>query len=319
MHKALWIPIIIGGVLGTAVVVGGTLFGVSAIMNAAIPKKIETHDLGLVTPLQSFKFALTTSDVAFKVAEDGNARIECRESEKVYHTVENSGGTLTITQVNKKSWIENLADFGYDYRVTVYLPAGIYNAMDFQCTTGNLSIPEGFVFSSMKAKSTTGNLSLSCGVLGEAELKNTTGNILVDKMSPSSLNASVSTGNITLKNGTVGGALKTSSSTGNTRLENMEADSFDAHASTGNITFSHSVCSGQLKAETSTGNVRFDEADCDTMKVKTSTGNVTGVLLSPKIFYATTSTGKVNVPHSTEGGLAEISTSTGNITITIKE
>ena len=147
MHKALWIPIIIGGVLGTAVVVGGTLFGVSAIMNAAIPKRIETHELGLVTPLQSFKFALTTSDVAFKVAEDGNAKIECRESEKVYHTVENSGGTLTITQVNKKSWIENLGDFGYDYRVTVYLPAGVYNAVDFQCSTGNLSIPEGFVFS----------------------------------------------------------------------------------------------------------------------------------------------------------------------------
>jgi DUF4097 and DUF4098 domain-containing protein YvlB len=74
-----------------------------------------------------------------------------------------------------------------------------------------------------------------------------------------------------------------------------------------------------LKAETSTGNVRFDEADCDTMKVKTSTGNVTGVLLSPKIFYATTSTGRADVPPSTVGGLAEISTRTGNIIITIKE
>ena len=52
--------------------------------------------------------------------------------------------------------------------------------------------------------------------------------------------------------------------------------------------------------------------------IKTSTGDVEGTLLSEKIFSIHTSTGKVKVPNTNNGGTCEIKTSTGDIEIQIK-
>jgi hypothetical protein len=46
---------------------------------------------------------------------------------------------------------------------------------------------------------------------------------------------------------------------------------------------------------------------------------VTASLLSPKIVYAETDTGSVRIPHSTEGGVFEITTDTGDIRVQFEE
>jgi DUF4097 and DUF4098 domain-containing protein YvlB len=51
--------------------------------------------------------------------------------------------------------------------------------------------------------------------------------------------------------------------------------------------------------------------------IETTTGSVTGTLISEKQFCTETSTGKVNVPPSGNGGRCEIETGTGNIRIEI--
>ena len=71
--------------------------------------------------------------------------------------------------------------------------------------------------------------------------------------------------------------------------------------------------------DSSTGNVTFEDSDAATIDVKTDTGDVTGTLLTSKVFYVTTDTGKVNVPKSTTGGLCNIETDTGDVRISIKE
>ena len=79
------------------------------------------------------------------------------------------------------------------------------------------------------------------------------------------------------------------------------------------------IVSGHLQAETNTGDITFDRCDAATMKITADTGNVTGTLLTPKIILAQSDTGRVDVPRSTEGGICEITTDTGRISISFAE
>ena len=74
-----------------------------------------------------------------------------------------------------------------------------------------------------------------------------------------------------------------------------------------------------MNIEASTGNVNLNEVDAETIYVKVSTGNISGVILTPKTFEAHASTGKVNVPKDTTGGLCTLIASTGNINVSIKK
>ena len=53
------------------------------------------------------------------------------------------------------------------------------------------------------------------------------------------------------------------------------------------------------------------------MSVTTDTGDVKGTLLSDKIFFAETKTGRKDVPKTTAGGKCEIKTDTGDIIISV--
>ena len=84
------------------------------------------------------------------------------------------------------------------------------------------------------------------------------------------------------------------------------------------MTLTDTIVANHIEIKTNTGDVRFDDADAETLSVKTDTGDVKGTLLTSKIFYAKSDTGKINVPKSTSGGICEIETDTGNISIQIK-
>ena len=87
--------------------------------------------------------------------------------------------------------------------------------------------------------------------------------------------------------------------------------------STGDITLQNMVVDGQISVKNSTGNVKFRDCDAATVLVKNSTGNITGNFLTEKQFAAKSSTGDVEVPESVTGGRCELTTATGNISITI--
>ena len=79
------------------------------------------------------------------------------------------------------------------------------------------------------------------------------------------------------------------------------------------------VATGTISIKSDTGDVRFEGSDAIEISVKTDTGDVTGTLLSEKVFITETSTGSINVPKTTSGGKCEITTSTGDINISIKQ
>ena len=91
----------------------------------------------------------------------------------------------------------------------------------------------------------------------------------------------------------------------------------DISTSTGSVDFGASV-DGRLGIKTSTGDVRLDHCDAGEITVRTSTGDVSGSLRTGKVFVAKTSTGRIDVPDTTSGGRCEITTSTGDIRLTVE-
>ena len=75
----------------------------------------------------------------------------------------------------------------------------------------------------------------------------------------------------------------------------------------------NTVASEKLSIERTTGDVKLDRCDAAELWIKTDTGDITGTLLSDKIFFAETDTGRVDVPKSLIGGKCEVVTDTGDI------
>ena len=78
------------------------------------------------------------------------------------------------------------------------------------------------------------------------------------------------------------------------------------------------IASAKISIERTTGDVTFAISDANEIKVNTTTGDVEGSLLTGKVFDVKTSTGEKQVPNSTTGGSCKITTSTGDIKITVK-
>ena len=130
-----------------------------------------------------------------------------------------------------------------------------------------------------------------------------------------SLTLSCGTGDVWIPEGVSFGSAEIMTSTGNIRIDDVSADEMTLTVSTGDIMLKNVSASGTLSITSSTGDVRFDNCDAGTISVKATTGDVTGTLRTDKVFLAKTSTGKVDVPDTTNGGCCEITTSTGDIRI----
>lgn len=218
------------------------------------------------------------TDVVLRASEDGKCTVVCAEKDKIRHSIRVEGSTLKIRVDDCRAWYDYITFSFHKSSVTVYLPASEYESLSVMTATGDIFIPSGLTFGSADVRTSTGDIRFNAAVKG-------------------SLNAKTSTGDI--------------------RLSGVSAKEIDLSVSTGDITMQDTVADTTLDILTSTGDVRFDNCDAAEITARTSTGDVTGTLRTPKIFTAKTSTGSVHVPETTTGGLCRITTSTGDINITI--
>ena len=237
-----------------------------------------------------------TTDIFFARAEDGNARIVCEEPEKLHHAVKVEDGTLKVALEGKK----NFSFYTKDMTMTVYLPATEYESLRVNNSTGDVTLSKPFVFDNIK-------IDLS------------TGGIFLNDLSATTIDLTTSTGKIEAERIDCSGTISVQVSTGNTVLTDVTCKNLKSTGSTGNLILGDVVASEGFDLERSTGNIRFARADAETITAKTSTGKVTGTLRSDKIFITKTSTGSINVPETTSGGVCKITTSTGKIEIGIEK
>ena len=106
---------------------------------------------------------------------------------------------------------------------------------------------------------------------------------------------------------------------GNVMLSDVTCKGLDSVGDTGDLTMKNVLASSSVSISRTTGDVKLDRCDASQLSVKTDTGDVVGTLLSEKIFIANSSTGDVNVPQTAKGGKCEITTNTGDISISLQK
>lgn len=267
---------------------------------------------------QSIAVETDTADVVLAPASDGVLRVECYEEEKVQHAVTVADGVLSIKKHDTRKWYDHIRFFNVSTpRITVYLPKSAYDALTVCASTGDVEVPKELSFATVDVKLSTGDVRMYASVSETLCAKTSTGRILLEGVSAGAIELSSSTGKITLTSVECAGAMKLCVDTGKTVLTDVACKSLTSKGETSDIRLERVIAQECISIERDTGSVTFDACDAAEINVKTDTGDVKGSFLSDKIIFASSDTGKIDVPRLTSGGRCEIESDTGDIKISI--
>lgn len=240
----------------------------------------------------------TESDIRLRPSADGTCKVVCIDSDKITHTAEVKGDTLTITRTDSRKWYEHIGIYWGDFTVTVYLPEAEYNNLYLKSTSGDVEVPSSFTFAKAELYNTSGDIKFEAGVREGVTAKSTSGSLQI--------------------RGVKGGPVRAESVSGDIVLENITADSLSVSATSGDLELSTVQVNGEATFKTVSGDIELDRTDAESLYIKTTSGDVKGTLLSGKIFETHTTSGHVQVPASDfDGGHCEIRTTSGDIRIRI--
>lgn len=279
--------------------------------------EFKTRELVIDDEVQNIFIKSKTVDIKILPSEDGALRAVLYEREELQSSLSVVDGTLKIEPHDTRAWYNKIFSFG-SASITLYLPEAEYDGISVTDSTGDVRI-EGTSAEEITVTVSTGDVDLKNIRGGSARITASTGDITIKEASLSGeLLANSSTGDAELSDVSAG-SIYTKASTGDAKLLRVNSkDSLTAVRSTGDVKLADTLAKS-LSVTTSTGSVKLDKSDAHEIYVKVGTGNVSGSLLSSKVFITETDTGKVCVPKTAEGGRCEITTDTGNITITISE
>ena len=296
----------------------------------------ELHGHGINDEFHSLEIVTTTADILVLPSGDQECHVSCYDKESMRHAVTVEDGTLKVKIADTRKWYNYIGfDFGHP-QVTVYLPDAFFDAIAVSASTGDVEIKK-ISADDVSVVLSTGDVSLSEMAVSNITVTASTGDVnICESDVTDNIKAVVSTGDIDVLGVTGNSAISLKSTTGNTTLKNVNAASLSATASTGDAKFtsvsiSGELCSkrdtgctdivdttaGKFNLKASTGDVSFKRADADEIFVKVTTGDVEGTLLTDKVYITSTGTGKIDVPKTTTGGRCEITTTTGNIKISV--
>lgn len=317
MKKIVLIPIIVGSAL---LLVGGVLLAIGLSNNQKAD--MQSHDVELNDKtIEGFDFDLDVSDVTFYATTESSKKVSISEYEKQPHTVEVVDNVLTIKNQDNRKWHEKIFNWGIEkVKVDVYLPAGEYASFVMKNSTGDITIPKEFSFTTINVTLSTGDIDIHSNVSDELFLKTSTGDISYSGTTAKGATFETSTGSISINDFEATDDVTVTTGTGRQTLKNVKCQNLTNHASTGKVVLENVIVQKHIEVITSTGDVKLIDSDAETLFIKTSTGDVTGTLLSNKNFVVKSGSGDEKVPESDSNcGRCEIKTSTGDIKITIKK
>lgn len=316
MKKGLIIFAVILILAGVAVFVGAYA-SVGYDITKLSTAKAETNTYVPEGEFSKIKIDSNTADINFKPAEDGKLSVVCVELEKAKHTVVIEDDTLKISVEDNRQWLDYIGFFLKDLTMTVYLPETTYESIVVNVRTGSIKLPAEFSFGSIALSASTGSVECYASASGEMSLHASTGEVKLENVHAAKVTFGTSTGDVRAKSVVCDGEFGGKAGTGYLRLENVTAKTIDCKASTGDVVLKEVVAAEKMTIKCGTGDVRLEKCDAAEIKIDTSTGDVSGTLLTEKMFVCGTGTGRVRVPQTTSEQKCEITTSTGNITISI--
>ncbi len=278
----------------------------------------ETNEHTITDAYRNISVVTDTADVEFVPSEDGTCRVVCREQKNLSHTVTVADGTLSIECVDTRKWYEHIGIMFGKTTITVYMPRGEYGALTVRESTGDVEVPQAFTFERADIATSTGDVEYRASTAQEMRVRASTGDIRVEDASVGACELSVTTGHIAVDSLTCAGDVSVSVGTGDARLNGVRCRAVRSNGGTGDIVMTDVVATERMVIERGTGDVTLDACDAAELSIETATGRVRAILLSEKVFVASSATGCIDVPRSTTGGRCEITTGTGDITAGIK-
>lgn len=315
----IWLIIAASFVLIGCIIFGGVMTMLKWDFTKLSTDKYETNDYEITEKFKNISIVTDTADIVFLPSENSKTSVSCYEQRNAKHFVAVKDGVLVIEVVDTRKWYEHIGINFSTPKITVYIPQGEYGALFVKSSTGNVEIPKEFKFENIDISESTGNVTNYASASENIIIKTSTGNIRVENVSANTLDLSVSTGGVTVSNVTCEGDVKINVSTGKTNLTDIECRNVVSNGNTGAISLKNVNATENFLIERSTGDVKLDGCDATEISVETDTGDVRGSLLTDKIFIVQTDTGNVDVPKTVTGGKCEITTSTGDINISIKQ
>lgn len=278
----------------------------------------ETRTYTVEEPFDDLLVEGAECDVRLLPSEDGSCRIVCRESDRIDHTVQVVNGCLTIERVDHRKWYEHIIGIYWGrMEVAIYLPESAYASLSVTSVSGNVEIPADFSFTEAKVQSTSGNIRFFASVENGLSAKTVSGDMNMRNVSPKSLRVQSTSGDITIASVHVAEELIAKTVSGDLDFSAIDCGSLDANTTSGEVECSALRASGSLRIKTVSGDVELRGCDADTLWIKTTSGDVSGSLLTEKIFITDTTSGRVRVPPSASGGKCEVTTTSGDIGLTI--
>ena len=259
-----------------------------------------------------------TAKISFVPYDGEVARVECFSQRKITHDVSVENGELKIAIVDGRAWYDHITLFSFaSSSVKVYLPKTTYGALAVRSHTGDVIIPNDFAFERIEVEASTGDVACAASATEEISLKVGTGDVKVENVTCGKLTLSSTTGMIDVSGVACAGEVSMKASTGTGEVRDLTCGSLVSTANTGELLLTRVLVTDSLSVTRNTGDVTLDDCDAGTIVIRTNTGEVKGTLRTEKIVFAKTETGRVDVPHSTNGGRCEITTDTGDIKISI--
>lgn len=316
MKVALIIALVFLGVGALLVGFGWTLFN-PADMN--ITKDVVKVYHISEAPMQ-IHIDVTVGSVKLLPIEGEEWRVECIDQEKLYHTIELTDGTLTVKEIDMRTWYDHIGILSglRNVSVTVYLPQKTYESLTLHSLSGGIRVEQGLTFSNAELKNTSGSINFASSVTDSLNVKNTSGSIFVDGEVKGDLTVKNTSGSIHVIGG-VGGVLEVACGSGRIEIANATPSRAIVKNISGGIYLENVVCRESCTIENTSGGIELQRCDAMTFDVTTVSGGIRASILSAKSFDCRSTSGSVKVPNDGNGGVFKARSTSGSIKITIVE
>ncbi len=289
-------------------------------LNALTTVKYETREYVIDEDFTDILIDTDTSHIMFVPSADGKCRVVVCENAKAKHNVSVVGDSLDIRLEDTRKWHDRIGIFQTEGpKITVYIPSGEYGNLKIKSSTGAVDLRNQFKFESSDITVSTGAVVYSASTSDKVRIHSTTGNVTVADITARDIDIKVSTGKVSLSNSTFADEVNITVSTGKAEVIGVKCKSLISEGDTGKLSMTNVIATDKFNIERDTGDVVLEACDAAEIYIETNTGDVEGSFLTDKVVFATTDTGKIEIPKTNTGGRCEVKTDTGDIEIEIKK
>ncbi len=250
-------------------------------------------------PFADISVAGEECTVRIMPSEDGLCRVVCTEYEDDPHSVTVRDNVLVIERERSSNRQVHFGIFIGKTGLTLYLPDSAYGALTVQTGSGDIALSEGLSFHTATLHTSSGSIQCGAAIAGELTAMSESGEMDLHQTAPETLN-------ITALSGTI-------------ILHDVQAQNVAARMSSGDMTCTNVLAAEALHLESSSGAIRLLGCDAASLWIRTDSGDVSGWLCTEKIFLADTGSGRIHLPRTASGGVCEITTGSGDVSLTIGE